>query len=68
MTKNGPPNKLEWLIRPRSGVDSAQWYWGIKWVMRKQPFCNQTLILPGILLTYYYEDATYVLHSTFKKQ
>ncbi len=29
MTRNDPPNKLEWSIRPYSGVDSAQWDWGI---------------------------------------
>ncbi len=29
MTRNDPLNKLEWLIRPRSGVDSTQWDWGI---------------------------------------
>ncbi len=29
MTTNEPPNKLEWFIRARSGVDSGQWDWGI---------------------------------------
>ncbi len=29
MTRNEPLNKLEWSIRPRSGVDSVQWDWGI---------------------------------------
>ncbi len=29
MTKNDHPNKLELSIRPHSGVDSAQWDWGI---------------------------------------
>ncbi len=29
-TRNDPPNKLEWSIRPPSGVDLAQWDWGIK--------------------------------------
>ncbi len=30
MTRNDPLNKLEWSIRPHSGVDSAQWDWGIR--------------------------------------
>ncbi len=30
MTRNDPPDKLEWSIRPCSGVDWAQWDWGIK--------------------------------------
>ncbi len=30
MTRNDHPNKLELSIRPHSGVDSAQWDWGIK--------------------------------------
>ncbi len=30
MTRNDHLNKLEWSIRPRSGVDSAQWDWGIR--------------------------------------
>ncbi len=29
MTRNDTPDKLEWSIRPRSGVDSAQCDWGI---------------------------------------
>ncbi len=29
MTRNDHPNKLELSIRPHSGVDSAQWDWGI---------------------------------------
>ncbi len=29
MTRNDTPDKLEWSIRPRSGLDSAQWDWGI---------------------------------------
>ncbi len=29
MTRNDTPDKLEWCIHPRSGVDSAQWDWGI---------------------------------------
>ncbi len=29
MTRNDPPNKLEWSISPHSGVDSAQWDWDI---------------------------------------
>ncbi len=29
MTRNDTPDKLKWSIRPRSGVDSAQWDWGI---------------------------------------
>ncbi len=29
MTRNDTPNKLEWSIRPRSGVDSAQWDWAL---------------------------------------
>ncbi len=29
MTRNDMPDKLEWSIRPRSGVDSAQWDSGI---------------------------------------
>ncbi len=33
MTRNDHPNKLEWSIRPRSGVDSAQWEWGISIVV-----------------------------------
>ncbi len=28
MTRNDTPDKLEWSIRPCSGVDSAQWDWG----------------------------------------
>ncbi len=30
MTRNDTPDKLEWSICPRSGVDSAQWDWGIR--------------------------------------
>ncbi len=30
MDWNDHPNKLEWAIRPRSGVDSAQRDWGIR--------------------------------------
>ncbi len=30
MTRNDLPNKLEWLIRLRSGVDSAQWDWALQ--------------------------------------
>ncbi len=29
MTRNDTPDKLKWSIRPRLGVDSAQWDWGI---------------------------------------
>ncbi len=29
MTRNDTPDKLEWSFRPRSGVDLAQWDWGM---------------------------------------
>ncbi len=31
MTRNDHSNKLELSIRPHSGVDSAQWDWGMSW-------------------------------------
>ncbi len=47
MTRNDPPNKLEWSIRPWSGVDSAQWEWGIT----DKPEISHLLYFGGVMIS-----------------
>ncbi len=42
MTRNDPPNKLEWSICPPSRVNLAQRDWGITWALK-----SYIVLIPG---------------------
>ncbi len=48
MTRNDTPDRLEWSIRPHSGVDSAEWDWGI--IMDSLPYIASYRHLSQVVL------------------